>query len=291
MAGEQRWSPDRSLRLDRRPEMEYLGAKQPQEAPVVAREGALKSGPRDGEGTASLSASRTVLVVTPESTKAGQIVGALQERGVPSVQASTPPQALFWARRSTPALVVLDMSMRGARLLLGEFRSEGRLLVALNDDYGERVRALEAGCVDTLPKSLEPDELALKVIRLASSEDLPASGTIVAGPMTVDLSAGRLVWRGKELIVSPLLLALTGYLASRPGRLTPALTLLEDVWGEPWADLNKVHQAVYRLRRRLGEPKDSDYLVARRGHGYGLCPRPSHGAELRGSARGTEQLG
>ena len=283
--------PDRSLRLDRQPEMEYLGTKQPQEAPVVAREGALRAGPRDGEGTTSLSASRTVLVVTQESTRAGEVVGALQERGIPSIQASTPSQAIFWDRRATPALVVLDTSVRGAGLLLGEFRGEGRLLIALNDDDSERVRALEAGCVDALPKSLEPDELALKVIRLARSDDLRARGTIVAGPMTVDLSAGRLVWRGKELIVSPLLLSLTGYLASRPGRLTPARTLLEDVWGEPWADLNKVHQAIYRLRRRLGEPKDSDYLVARRGHGYGLCPMPSHGAELRETARGTEQLG
>jgi hypothetical protein len=32
----------------------------------MAREGALKAGPRGGEGTASLSASRPVLVVTPE---------------------------------------------------------------------------------------------------------------------------------------------------------------------------------------------------------------------------------
>src|SRR5712691_1129862 len=73
--------------------MGYPGRKQPQEAPVVAQEGALRAGPRDGEGTASLSASRTVLVVTPESTRAGEVVGALQDRGVPSIQASTPPQA------------------------------------------------------------------------------------------------------------------------------------------------------------------------------------------------------
>jgi DNA-binding response OmpR family regulator len=256
--------------------MEYVGTKQHQEAPVVAREGALKAEPRDGEGTAFLSASRTVLVVTPESTKAGEVVGALQERGVPSVQASTPPQALFWARRATPALVVLDMNVRGARLLLGAFRGEGRLLVALNDDLSERVRALEAGCADALPRSLEPDELALKVTRLTRSDGIEAVGTIAAGPLTIDLSACSLLWRDEELSVSPLLLSLSAYLASHAGRLTPARTLLEDVWGEPWADANKVHQAVYRLRRRLGEPAHSPFLVARRGHGYGLFPEAEH---------------
>jgi DNA-binding response OmpR family regulator len=255
--------------------MEYLGTKQPQEAPVVAQEGAVKSGQRDREGTASLSASRTVLVVTPESTRAGEVVGALQDRGIPSIQASTPSQAIFWARRATPALVVLDTNVRGAGLLLGEFRGEGRLLIALNDDDSERVRALEAGCVDALPKSLEPDELALKVTRLTRSERLRASGTIIAGPLTVDLSACRLLWRDQEIGVSPLMLTLAGYLASRAGQLTPARELLADVWGEPWADPNKVHQAMYRLRRSLGVPANSAFLVARRGHGYGMFPEAS----------------
>lgn len=244
----------------------------------MARDGALRAEPRDREGTASLSASRTVLVVTPEPTRAGEVVGALQSRGVPSIQATTPPQALFWARRSRPALVVLDMNVRGARLLLGEFRAEGRLLVALNDDVGERLRALEAGCVDALPQSLESDELALKVTRLARSDHVQARGTVIVGPLTVDLSACRLVWKDEELRVSPLLLAIAAHLATRAGHLTPARTLLEDVWGEPWADPNKVHQAMYRLRRRLGEPGDSRFLVAQRGHGYGFFPpRPEIG--------------
>jgi len=239
----------------------------------MARDRALRADPRDGEGISPLSASRIVLVVTPGPARGGEIVGALQSRGIPSAQASTPPQAVFWARRSTPALVLLDTNVRGARLLLGEFRAEGLRVVALNDDARERVRALEAGCLDALPHSLEPEEVALKVSRLGRSGRLHAVGIVAAGPLTVDLSARRLVWNGEELNVSPLLLSLAAYLAARAGRLTPARTLLEDVWGEPWADPNKVHQALYRLRRRLGESTDSQFLVAKRGHGYGLFPQ------------------
>lgn len=241
----------------------------------MARDRALRADPRDGEGISPLSASRIVLVVTPGPARGGEIIGALQSRGIPSVQASTPPQAIFWARRSTPALVLLDTNVRGARLLLGEFRAEGRRLVALNDDDRERLRALEAGCLDALPHSLEPEELALKVARLARSDHVHPGGTVVAGPLTVDLSARQLVWKDQQVSVSPLMLSLAGYLAARAGQLTPARVLLQDVWGEPWADPNKVHQAMYRLRRRLGEPADSPFLVARRGHGYGLFPDAS----------------
>jgi DNA-binding response OmpR family regulator len=238
----------------------------------MARDAARRAEPRDREEPGPLSASRTVLVVSPESSRAGEIVAALQGRGVPSVQASTPPQAVFWARRSTPSLVLLDLNVQSARLLLGEFRAEGRLLVALNDDADQRLGALEAGCVDALPRSLEPDELALKAVRLARADRAQPEGTIFAGPLTVDLSACRLLWRSEELTVSPLLLELAAYLATRTGQLTPARTLLHDVWGEPWADPNKVHQAMYRLRRRLGEPSTSPFLVAKRGHGYGMFP-------------------
>lgn len=239
----------------------------------MARNGARRAEPRDGEGITPLSASRIVLVVTPESARGGEVVGALQGRGVPSIQASTAPQAIFWARRSTPALVVLDTHVRGSRLLLGVFRGEGRLLVALNDDADERLWALEAGCLDALPHSLEPDELALKVSRLARSHHVQPRGMVAAGPLTVDLSACRLLWKDEQLTVSPLLLELAAYLAARAGRLTPVRALLQDVWGEPWANPNKVHQAMYRLRCRLGEPADSPFLVAKRGHGYGLFPQ------------------
>ncbi|SRR6266545_3965254 len=239
----------------------------------MARDGARKAEPRDGGGTAPLSASRTVLVVTRDSARGGEIVGALQSRGAPSVQASTARQALFWARVSTPALVVLDMKVQGARLLLGEFRNEGRLLVALDDDADERTWALGAGCLDALPYSVEPDELALKLARLAVSHRAQPGGIVVAGPLTVDLSACRLVWKDQQLTVSPLLLALAAYLAARAGQLTPVRALLQDVWGEPWANPDRVHQAIYRLRRRLREPPDSPFLVAKRGHGYGLFPK------------------
>jgi DNA-binding response OmpR family regulator len=243
---------------------------------VMARDAPRRAEPREREGAGPLSASRTVLVVSSESRRAGEIVGALQGRGVPSVQASNPPQAVFWARRSAPALVLLDLDVQRAGALLGEFRSEGRLMIALGDDAGQRLRALEAGCVDALPQSLEPDELALKVVRLARSDPETRSGRVIAGPLMVDLSACRLMWRGEELTVSPLLLDLAAYLAIRRGRLTPTRTILQDVWGEPWSHPNKVHQAAYRLRRRLREPADSSFLVAKRGHGYGVFPDAVH---------------
>jgi DNA-binding response OmpR family regulator len=63
----------------------------------------------------------------------------------------------------------------------------------------------------------------------------------------------------------------TAYLGARPGQLTPAKALLQDLWGEVM-DTRKVHLTAHRVRRNLGEPVESDFFVARRSYGYGFFP-------------------
>jgi DNA-binding response OmpR family regulator len=241
--------------------------------PKMARKGAQAES-RDGKQTGALSASRLVLVVVRDSAEGGKIVGALQSRGFPSVLASTASQALFWARVSVPALVLIDMDVQGARLLLGELRRGGRLVVVRTDDQDERVWALESGCLDAFPHSVGPEETAAKMARSVRSHRIHPPGRVMAGPLTVDLSARRLLWKEKQVAVSPLLLDLAAYLAARAGQLTPVRVLLEDVWGEPWADPSKVHQAIHRLRGYLRERGGSHFLVGQRGHGYGVFVDP-----------------
>lgn len=239
----------------------------------MARHVARSAEPRDGPPRAALSASRTVLVVAGDSARGGEMVGALQRRGFPTVQGSTAAQALYWARRESPAFVILDLNKvdRG-RLLLSELRKDGRAVLALSDDPQARAWALEAGCLEASWSALEADELALKVSALLGRGRGHRPSRIAAGPLVVDLSTRRLAWRGREISASPLLLELAAYLATHAGRIVPTRVLLEEVWGEPWADPNKVHQAIWRLRQRLGEPTDSAFLVGKQGHGYGLLP-------------------
>jgi DNA-binding response OmpR family regulator len=235
---------------------------------------------RDETTSSALAASRTVLVVNGDSAKGGEIVGAIQSRGLPAVQAATAHQAVFWARLASPALTVLDLCVKRSRMLLEELRREGRAVVAMSDDPQARTWALEAGCLDAILPSVEPDELALKLSGLVHGRQLRQAGMIDAGPLTVDISARRLIWKGEDIAVSPLLLDLAAYLAARPGQLTPARVLLEEVWGEPWANLNKVHQTIWRLRRCLREPAESSFVVSRHGHGYGIFLHSSLNASV-----------
>jgi DNA-binding response OmpR family regulator len=242
-----------------------------------ARKGEALKDKADG----GLAASRIVLVVLRDPSRAGEIVGTIQVRGLPAVQAASARQTVFWSRLASPALTILDLGVDRSRMLVGELRREGKAVVAVSDDPQMRTWALEAGCLDAIPPSVEPDELALKVSGLVHGGQLRRGGRITADPLTVDLSARRLLWKGEDIAVSPLLLELAAYLAARPGQLTPARVLLEEVWGEPWAGLNKIHQAIWRLRRCLREPVGSSFLIGRFSHGYGVFPQAASDETVR----------
>ena len=238
----------------------------------LSRGSAASPGPRVGESRAVLTDARAVLVLARSATKAGELVDALQRQGVPALMATKARQALHWVKEVSPALVLMDLGAEGAPILLRELRREGHQIVALSDESAARQTALEAGCLEAHHCSDSPAEVALNVAALLRDRDVKPVGLVVAGRLEVDASCGRLKFRDRELVVSPLILRLAAHLAAKAGRFVSARALLREVWGEPWADPAKVHVAVLRLRRSLGLSADSKLLVARRGHGYGFFP-------------------
>jgi DNA-binding response OmpR family regulator len=229
-------------------------------------------GPHDGSGFGgTLSSARTVLVVAPTRAKAGELAGALQDRGIPAPFATAGRQAAYWLREEPPALIAIDMKTSGARLFMEHVRQEGRSVLAISNDASERTRALEAGCTAADP-DLSPEEIALKVAALLRDDRLRRTGQLAAGDLVVDLSARALVWQGDLLPTPPLLLDLAACLAARAGTFVSVAALLEEVWGEAWAPPDKAHKAVWRLRNRLGLPHGSGFIVGKWGHGYGMFP-------------------
>jgi DNA-binding response OmpR family regulator len=235
------------------------------------------AGLREGNvSEARLSPVRTVLVVARDPAAGGEIVCALQRRGFPAMQGATVAQGLYWARRQPPALVIIDARLPSWSHLVREFRQKGRAVLTLVNGPEARTKALEAGCLDIELSELEADELVRRVETLLGHGWASEAAKVEAGPLVVDLSTDTLVWRSRRIAASPLLLRLAAYLAAHAGQIVPTNVLLAEVWGEPWADPNKVHQAVWRLRRLLAETENSAFLVGRRKHGYAILPPIEH---------------
>lgn len=104
-------------------------------------------------------------------------------------------------------------------------------MIGLSDDDEERWRALTRGFKDALSFSTPAREIAVKlraraISREASAVDVPDS----SGPVTMDLVARQVQWRGEEVDLSPILFDLLAYLVFRPRKRVSVQELLEEVW-------------------------------------------------------------
>ncbi len=221
---------------------------------------------------APLDVAKTILVLSPDGCRSGELVQALQRRGLPAVQAGSLEEATYWTEEAPPVLAILDLRAQRWRPVLAALRSAGRLIVAVTNDPAERRMALEAGCVDATSRTVDADEMALKAYRLVRERRVVRTFTGAAGPLEVDLGEGRLRWRGEDVRVPPQVLMLAAVLIAHAGRPVATPTLLQELWQDPWSGPDRLHKTIWRLRRALGLPRDSGFLCARRGYGYGIFP-------------------
>lgn len=229
-----------------------------------------------------LADAYTILVVSHGASRGGELVGALQSRGLPALMATTSREALYWLKECPPAAVLIDLQAVGAGILVPELRRQDREVIALSDDASARQGALAAGCIEAHHRSDSAEEIGMHIASLVRARDVKRVGRILAGPLEVDLAGGKLIFDGEEIALSSLLLNLAAHLAARAGRFVPTSVLLEEVWGEPWADHAKVQLAIFRLRSKLQLDAQSQFLASSRGHGYGVFPEHLERRVMRG---------
>lgn len=150
-------------------------------------------------------------------------------------------------------------------------------------DVDARLRALELGADEALPRSVPARELAARVALLHVRPVAPPAlvdrrRTIgVTSEIRLDL-AGRRVSRGRdEIHLRPKELALLSVLATHPGRAFSRAELLETVWGDAYGgDARTVDVHIRWLRAKLEpDPGRPRHLLTVRGHGYRFDP-PRH---------------
>lgn len=181
-------------------------------------------------------------------------------------------------------LLVLDVMMPGESGLdltaaLRERLSVPILLLTARGDAEDRIRGLEAGADDYLPKPFEPRELLLRITailrRLPKPESRPQPPRMLhLGAIRYDAGRGEM-WRGRELVrLTATEGMLMRILAARPNEAVSRAELIEDLGGGD-GDVQEraVDVQITRLRRKIEEdPRAPRYLQTVRGAGYMLVP-------------------
>src|SRR5262249_24248879 len=144
----------------------------------------------------------------------------------------------------------------------------------------DRVRALDLGADDYLPKPFSYAELLSRVqaVLRRTRRCLKArtDGDVVVGDLRVSTTAHEAWLRGVRVPLAPAEYRLLHHLARTAGRLLPHRALIEHLWGHPDAAGSKsLSSLVRRLRTKLERTAGTaGFLESERGLGYRLV-RPT----------------
>jgi two-component system, OmpR family, response regulator len=149
------------------------------------------------------------------------------------------------------------------------------LMVTARGAVRDRVRGLDAGADDYLPKPFDFDELLARLRALLRRAPSERPARIEVGDLVVDPATRAVTRGGARVELTAREFAVLEYLARHPGEAVTRTHLLEHVWDENhYGSTNVVDVYVGYLRRKLEQPFGRPLIRTLRGVGWTLEPAP-----------------
>jgi two-component system, OmpR family, response regulator CpxR len=159
--------------------------------------------------------------------------------------------------------------------VLRRIRQQSRtpvLMLTARGDTLDRIRGLEMGADDYLPKPFDPDELAARIraILRRSAPQMPASAAIAIGDVEIDGGARTVRRRGAPVDLTTVEFDLLAALMRVAGSTVSRQDLVRNVLGRDFSPFDRsIDTHVCNLRRKLGPLEDGgERIKGVRGAGY-----------------------
>jgi len=212
-----------------------------------------------------------ILVVEDDTNLNRQIKDALTEGGYAVDVAFDGEEGHFLGDTEPYDAVVLDIGlpqMDGLSVLEEWRRAEKSmpvLLLTARDRWSDKVQGIDAGADDYLAKPFHMEELLARLRALVRRAAGHASNEITAGPVRLDVKAGRVTVDGQAIKLTSHELRLLSYLMHHKGKVVSRTELTEHLYDQDFdRDSNTIEVFVGRLRKKL--PEELIHTV--RGLGY-----------------------
>jgi DNA-binding response OmpR family regulator len=229
-----------------------------------------------------------ILVVDDDHKIVALVRTYLEREGYHTLAAHDGHEALKSAREHDPALIVLDLMLPGidglevARLIRAD-SDVPILMLSARSAVADRIRGLERGADDYLPKPFSPAELVVRVRailrRSAHSPPDPLAGlagsVLTHGDLVVDVDRHEVRRSGTLIDLTNLEFRLLSALLAAEGRVLTRDQLLDAVYGRGDGEVldRTIDVIVGRLREKLGDDATRPrYVATVRGTGYRAAP-------------------
>jgi two-component system OmpR family response regulator len=145
------------------------------------------------------------------------------------------------------------------------------LLLTARAAVGERIRGLDAGADDYLPKPFDFGELLARVRALVRRAPSERPVRLELGDLVIDPATHEVRRAGQAVPLTAREFAVLEFLARHPGEAVTRTALLDHVWDENFVgSTNVVDQYVGALRRKLEQPFARPLIHTVRGVGFRL---------------------
>jgi two-component system OmpR family response regulator len=145
------------------------------------------------------------------------------------------------------------------------------LMVTARDEVPDRVRGLDAGADDYLPKPFAFDELLARLRALLRRVPAERPARLEVGDLVIDPGTHEVTRAGTRVELTAREFAVLEYLARHQGQAVTRTRLLEHVWDENYLGAtNVVDVYVGYLRKKLERPFGRPLIRTLRGVGWTL---------------------
>jgi two-component system, OmpR family, response regulator len=220
-----------------------------------------------------------ILVVEDSAKMAGLLRKGLERDGHAVDVTSSGDEATWMAVENDYDAIVLDVILDASRPGIDGFEVCRRarqagcwtpvLMVTARDAVSDRVRGLDTGADDYLPKPFSLQEFQARVRALIRRGAVPRPAVLRVGDLALD-PATHDVWRGNiPISLTRTEFALLEYFMRHPGEVLSRLRLVRHVWDEAYdGDPRIVNVYVRTLREKIDRPFGRTTLSTVRGAGY-----------------------
>jgi two-component system OmpR family response regulator len=217
-----------------------------------------------------------VLIVEDDRNLRGFLRKAFREEGYATDECESGDRALDRALKRPYDCIILDLMLPGIDgfEVVEELRRRTVLTPVLmliaRDEVGSRVRGLEAGADDYLPKPFDLAELMARVHALIRRAALRhGDATLVVGDITLDPLERRVMRGGRRVELSPREFSLLEFLMRNAGRPVSRSRIAQAVWNYQFdTETNVVDVYINYLRKKLAFGDSAPVIHTVRGVGY-----------------------
>jgi two-component system phosphate regulon response regulator PhoB len=228
--------------------------------------------------------SETILVIEDEEDVSDLIRYHLKKAKLRVIAAVDGVEGLNAALEERPDAIILDIMLprlNGFEVAKKLKESERTahiplLILSAKGEADSRIKGLELGADDYLPKPFSPRELLLRIQALLKrARPAVVSESTVSGPFALDRSSLKVTLNGQRIDLTSTEFKLLSLLIGKGGAIQSREELLHEVWGYRSAvDTRTVDTHMRRLREKLGV--HAVYLETVRGEGYRfIAPAPA----------------